>query len=56
MKTNIKIIECISNISGVDVALQRIKIHWVNENDSNPFRREATEIIYLKIDYNSRTN
>lgn len=49
MKTNIKIIECISNISGVDVALQRIKIHWVNENDSNPFRREATEIIYLKI-------
>jgi hypothetical protein len=54
MATNIKIIECISNISGIDVALQRIKIHWINESESNPFRREATESIYLKLGIVSR--
>lgn len=49
MTTNIRIVECISNISGIDDALQRIKIHWVKEDDSTPFRREATESIYLKL-------
>lgn len=49
MKSNIKIIECISNIHGIDITLQGIKENWTDEKDSSPLQRELTAIIYLKL-------